>query len=170
MKNNTVKIKIPRSFCYPPFYHEGDMLPIDIKTQNSFPFFYDILYLCHNDQIATWPWQDTGYVKAKFDHWKEISPQLKDAFHNRKGNNVQAIIILALANYIDLLFWIEGRPVPTLDQSLYREMISLSLVPVNASDRVRYICHKPVHHVSFIQLNALYDELMKKYIAKKIRK
>ncbi|MTT32614.1 hypothetical protein GMB86_11415 [Terrilactibacillus sp. BCM23-1] len=170
MKNDTVKIRIPRSFCYPPFYHEGDMLPLDIKTQDSFPFFYDVLYLSHDDQITTWPWQDIGSVEALFDHWKMISPQLKDAFHNRRGKHVQAIIILALANYIDLLFWINGKPVPTLDQSLYRDMVRLALIPVNAPDRVRYICHKPVHHASFIQLNALYDELRKKYVARKIRK
>jgi hypothetical protein len=156
-------LPVPGSFCVLPFYRSGSSIQVidSLAPMNEVPFFKDILYAAQPDALTDWPWtQPENSLKQR---WEERSPGLRDAFHRRDKTQVRTPMICALAEFIERMFWGEGRPVTDLSQEyLSAQMSRMTFSPLNLNERLSYIASQPDRYLSFIQLDKLQEELTKK--------
>lgn len=163
-------LPVPEAFCLPPFYTSGSKIQLKgtpaLKTE--LPFLIDILYAVQPDAVREWPWMRQD--DALKQRWMREQPILRKAFRRRHNILVRSSMIGALAEFIERMFWAEGRPVDDLSRNhLFQELNRMAFAPLNLSERIDYIGRHPDRYPSFIQLNLLQNELTKKMAVAGIR-
>ncbi|WP_238537579.1 YpoC family protein [Sporolactobacillus vineae] len=136
----------------------------------EYPFFYDILYVVQPDARTAWPWAEPDdTLKRRWDQRRRL---IQDVFHRRqKSFLIRESMIGALAEFIERMFWEEGRPVDGLaKRHLSSELNRMAFAPLNLDERIDYIARQPDRYTSYIQLNLLEDELTKKIAVARSRR
>ncbi|WP_102345811.1 YpoC family protein [Bacillus sp. Marseille-P3661] len=159
---------IPDAFLYKPFYEpncviqlqKGNSIEDDISC---YPFFYDILYSLEATAHQHNPWGKIDYyAPIIFQKWLSEKDLIAAFFRNRDKANASQPMIQHIANMIDIIYWINGRPITSLD-NITVELQELSIKPINCQERIEFLLDNPVHYHAFIQLSELYVEIRKQY-------
>lgn len=146
---------------------------IDLE-KNSFvegimehPLFFDILSFFEIKSIEPWN-ENEKFCPALLENWKATEIEIALAFENRDRNKALKPMKEMILHFIAFLFWSNKKSVPSLI-NVTDELTELSILPVNAKERVNYLLTTPNHHHSFIQLRQLYTEQQKKFAVSKIK-
>lgn len=166
---NTDLIKVPNPFCMKPFYTKGDQiqLPMDsLKLKNSWGKIYFAHDIAYYKKIlkGTSPWDNPkAIIKEGLVLWKnEGIPLLKDFFKKRDRNSARPILIKYLSIYIQMMIWLQGRPVQTIE-SISKVLQIQPYAPFNVEERLQFIIDNPDHHHAFTTLIQLFEESEKKW-------
>ncbi|KPB06631.1 YpoC family protein [Bacillus sp. CHD6a] len=156
-------MKIPESFLHPHFYSNQDNISIktyDLKDIIAVPFKFDIAYYmgAAPDQL---PWEMTSdSIPDILTSWREKEILLNSLHETRDRKEARKQILLPIAWYLQLLFWMNGQPVRGLT-GWKKEVGRLQWKPVNVEERLEFVIKKPEMYHSFIQLQQLYTESAK---------
>ncbi|CAM3174821.1 YpoC family protein [Sporolactobacillus spathodeae] len=157
------KFEIPQAFQYHPFYEESS-LTIDESVDFPLfaaPFIMDIRYHDEPKLSEEWPWQQ----KNNFYHlfWQEKKEAIRLFFHQRKTAEAKTHMIQSLAGFVDQMFWASEQPVTSLQpEKLLPVLSDFAYAPLNIEERIGYLLQRPDRYQSFIQLEAMEEELYKK--------
>ncbi|NLP50331.1 YpoC family protein [Bacillus sp. RO1] len=156
-------MKIPESFLHPHFYSNQDSISIknfDSKDIIEVPFKYDIAYYLGvaPNQL---PWEMTSdSIPHILTGWKEKEILLNSLHEVRDRKEARRQILLPIAWFLQLLFWMNGQPVRGLTD-LKTEVGRLKWKPINVDERLDFVFKKPEMYHSYIQLQQLYNESAK---------
>ncbi|MCO7176176.1 YpoC family protein [Sporolactobacillus kofuensis] len=164
MEQPCISIELTDSFHVKPFYQNCRLL--DVKAMPShfsfeYPFFYDMLYCQQKDAYSLWPWQ----TRENYFHifWEQKKEELRTSFHDRNLKAVRQPMLQSIAAFIDQMYWSAGKPVRSLVHDvILTDLSTLPFAPLNSKERVNYLLKQPDRYLSFIQLDELEQELVKK--------
>lgn len=153
-------MRVPNEFVHPLFFREGE--PIAAEERAPFPhmmkrvyFYYDIV------PPKPGPWeQPEQSLPLVLGLWEEEKERLTELFAKRDRAGARAPMIRGLSYLLSLLFWLNGRRVPTIKE--WRDAIEgLALLPLNGAERLQFIFDRCDAYASFVQLSELFDEAAK---------
>ncbi|TYS68435.1 hypothetical protein FZC76_11950 [Sutcliffiella horikoshii] len=163
-------MKIPESFLHPHFYSNQDSISIKIFSLADIievPFKFDIAYYLGvaPDQL---PWEMTSdSIPHILTSWKEKEILLNSLHEVRDRKEARKQIVLPIAWFLQLLFWMNGQPVRGLTDWKI-EVCRLKWKPINVDERLEFVIKKPEMYHSFIQLQQLYTECAKLFYKIKV--
>ncbi|MEH7224321.1 YpoC family protein [Bacillus sp. JJ1566] len=106
-------------------------------------------------------------ISAIKEKWDARNEHLTLLFRNRDKAAIVDPMEEAIDDFLTLLFLTNGKITP--DKNLLQESIKgLNYKPINLEERFSFILKKPNQYHSFIQLNELYQEVLKLYAKLKI--
>ncbi|MEA3319070.1 MAG: hypothetical protein U9Q88_03500 [Bacillota bacterium] len=156
-------MKIPESFLHPHFYSNQDSISIktfDSKDIIEVPFKFDIAYYLGvaPDQL---PWEmPSDSIPHILTSWKKKEILLNSLHEVRNRKEAREQILLPIAWFLQLLFWMNAQPVRGLFD-WKKEVERLKWKPINVDERLEFVIKKPEMYHSFIQLQQLYTECAK---------
>ncbi|MGD6781264.1 YpoC family protein [Sutcliffiella horikoshii] len=156
-------MKIPEAFLHPHFYSDQSTISIKnfrIEDTVEIPFKYDIAYY-QGAAPHQLPWEMTSdSIPFILNKWKEKETHLNNLHEGRNRKEAREQIILPIAWFLQLLFWINGQPVRCLTD-WKKESKKLKWKPINVDERLEFVIKKPEMYHAFIQLQQLYTESAK---------
>ncbi|UAL45731.1 YpoC family protein [Sutcliffiella horikoshii] len=156
-------MKIPVTFLHPHFYSKQDSIPIKtfrLEDIIEIPFKYDIAYY-QGAAPHQLPWEKTSdSIPLILNRWKEKETLLNSLHEIRNRKEAREEIILPIAWFLQMLFWMNGHPVRSL-VDWKKEVEKLKWKPVNVDERFEFIIKKPEMYHAFIQLQQLFTESAK---------
>ncbi|WP_077618562.1 YpoC family protein [Bacillus sinesaloumensis] len=103
------------------------------------------------------------------EKWDVRNEYLISLFKNREKAAIKAPMNEAIDDFLTVLFLVNEKDNPSLKE-FQKVSNSLSCKPINLDERFQFILKKPHQYHSFVQLNELYQELLKIYAKMKILK
>lgn len=156
-------MKIPEAFFHPHFYSNHNSISIktfELEDIIEIPFKYDIAYY-QGAAPHLLPWEKTSdSIPLILNRWKEKEGHLNSLHEVRDRKGAKEQIILPIAWFLQMLFWINGQPVRGLID-WKKEVDKLKWKPMNVDERLEFVIKKPEMYHAFIQLQQLYTESAK---------
>lgn len=153
-------MKVPDGFLHPHFYSKQDSISINnfrLEDTIEIPFKYDIAYY-QGAAPHQLPWENTSdSIPLILNKWKEKEGHLNSLHEIRDRMEAREQIILPIAWFLQLLFWMNGQPVRSLTD-WKKEVSKLKWKPINVDERLEFVIKKPEMYHAFIQLQQLYTE------------
>lgn len=104
--------------------------------------------------------QPEKYIPPLLQKWDMLQSDIKVAFDKRDYRNTAAPMEMGIEYFIEFIYLTNGLLV---NQMKDVDFSSLTLKPVNISERLQFIKARPTIYPSFIQLKELFDEQIKHY-------
>lgn len=118
------------------------------------PFFID------NDKSFC-PYEDPDlYLVTVFQEGKEKLTEATQYFQKRQKNKAKKPLLFSLALWIDSLYWMNYQRFQGF-LTIYETMEQLEWKPINVEERIQFILSQSTLFHSSIQLEELYEELIK---------
>lgn len=110
-------------------------------------------------------------IDILFEKWNERVNKLEKLYENRDSEKAFEPMCKGIVSFLYALFITNDRAVEEIDLHNWKEIAKSFIVqPVNTGERLTFIIEHPTQYHSFIQLNLLYKELIKKHAVHNIRK
>ncbi|WLR53057.1 hypothetical protein LC040_09280 [Bacillus tianshenii] len=159
-----LKCHISERMTLAPFYEFEEVVALD--EPKAFEegliatfFAYDLLHEAGYESYQPWK-QKQELILPAFVLWKKEKESIRSAFAARKVSEVKKPMLQFTANFLSLMYWLNGKPVNNASQ--WKNVVaSFSYKPVNIEERFEFILMRPAHHHAFTQLEQLYTELEK---------
>ena len=153
-----MKILIPDSFRYPPFYQK-DTTIIEYEQKNCLADVYFYEDICGETGMSILKYER---AKVYLDLMEKEEGKLTKCYEKRRPNDAKPIMVKLLAAFIEIVFWTNGKRVTGLE-NVSESIQSLTYKPVNCTERLAFIQSAPEQYHSYIQLKALFNEMKKIY-------
>jgi hypothetical protein len=168
--NKAITVNVPDKYVEAPFYKENQQLtflPTDeLKILLHKPFLIDM----YSGQLnINEPWKQGDIVLEElYLFWKEQELILANFFKNRDKRQSKEGMRIAIAAFIDFLFWSNHFQVKSLCM-ITEQIDNLRYKPINCQERLQYIVSNSNQYQSFIQLQQLFTEVYKGYKKELVR-
>lgn len=164
---------VPESFCIPPFYHKGSVLPyVVIKEEQTLQslwddgyFLFDIIYNMNEKNIyiqRPWEKKDVLVQEVLYLWNNDGKPFLTECYKARNRKKASPMMKKYISIYIQTMFWLTNNYVRSL-KNVGAELEKTSFSPLNIKERMEFMLQAPDHHHSFATLTQLFDESRKKW-------
>lgn len=101
-------------------------------------------------------------IENILEQWKQEKDFLSNQFKNRTKAGVNESMAKSIDLFFEFLFTVNDKNVPNAFPT-FDEFSTVSVKPINLSERIDFIMAKQDQYHSFIQLCQLYDEFTKQY-------
>ncbi|GLB57956.1 YpoC family protein [Cytobacillus sp. NCCP-133] len=121
-------------------------------------FLYDAAFYAGVEALK--PWEDKeDFIPVLLAEWNEHKHTLDNHFATRNHKAAKVPMKTAIGYFLELLFWINGKPV-----DLQADPMDLKIKPINLKERLEFILKRPVFYHAYIQLSELIAEMEKQSI------
>ncbi|MGD6815798.1 YpoC family protein [Metabacillus sp. 84] len=162
------QVPIPSSFDVQPFVSHSYLTLSEsedpLARLEREPLVYDMLKAA-GASIPYKPWEDQQEaVQAVLKVWSKLKHEQTENFRSKKGKADPKLMGKAFCICLGILYWVNGRYVPSLRVEELPEVMELQYKPVNSLERLQYIHRQPVQYHSFVQIVQLLEEIEKLHV------
>jgi hypothetical protein len=165
MTNLIVPKEMDHSFFFPQRNFDIELEELQTFQAKS-PFIHEIAFYSGYETVK--PWQNPEkYIPQLQAEWKRLLEEITGLFQKRDKENILIPMKQGIGFLFENIFWSNGLPVILVKDY---DLNTLSLKPVNLSERIQFLLARPTIYPSFIQLIELMEEQEKqfsKYLATK---
>ncbi|PLT28367.1 YpoC family protein [Peribacillus deserti] len=130
----------------------------ELLVHHYFP--YDTCFYNGIECFTPWNHADS-VIPDLISVWGSERKTLDDFFSNRQSQKALIHMKRAISLWISALFWLNGRPAGI--QNWPKLVSELTLLPINAVERLSFVLERPALFHSYKQLTILFNELEKMF-------
>lgn len=109
-------------------------------------------------------------INTLFEKWNKRANELKNLYETRDSEKAFKSMCEGILSFLYALFITNGRSIIKVDIHQWKEVTkNFTVKPVNTTERLNFIIEHPTQYHSFVQLNLLYKELIKKRAVHNLR-
>ncbi|MBY0122624.1 YpoC family protein [Bacillus sp. S/N-304-OC-R1] len=162
MKNN-MELIIPQQLHHAFFFSDNEKMMTDTEAlkelNTSTPFLYEAAFYSGIQALKPWDIQEQS-IPALIKEWQNVKAKLDLLFAKREVTQAVPLMKKGISLFLEFIYWANGLPVILKNGS---EINQLAIKPVNITDRLDFIIHRPSLFHSFIVLAELMTEMNKHY-------
>ena len=162
--NDLIDMIIPKELVHSFFFSENEIIVIPThalqKINTTEPFVYEAAFFSGIEAIKPWECPEES-IPLLLEEWQTIKKELDMLFAKREVDDAKPLMKKGVGLFIQFIYWVNGRPAILANRL---DLNSLSIKPVNLSDRLEFILTRPALYHSFIQLTELMTEMNKHYV------
>ena len=159
-----LSVKIPKHLQHPLYMGNDNTTEIDSSKfqqwneEGVYQLSYELLY--EQNEKCFVPWENSEKIIPKlFAKWKSMLEQLESLYKDRNVKAAAPLMQSGIKLCMAIVFWHNERPI-NFQQWDRLEQLDFSL-PVNFSERIRFIVSRPQLYASYKVLTEIMVELEK---------
>jgi hypothetical protein len=120
------------------------------------PLVYEAAF--HNGLDVLKPWKIADQtIPVVIHEWRNIKEELTIKFAKRDHVMIEELMRRGISFFYEVLYWSNHQPVVLFEH----KDVKLKIIPINFSERMKFILTRIKNYHSFVQLTELFNEMEK---------